>query len=121
LIIQPTRKIPGLSFRLGALGLSVTDTLVVFAGIPAAAVLVIAGLAYAGSRGGGGGGAKRYRPGRPFDFTPVWFLGQPEQLAHSAGTALAAGAQAPALASRKQEEAGREAPVGGTGGASDRW
>ncbi|MDO3702064.1 hypothetical protein ACIBXA_13855 [Micromonospora echinaurantiaca] len=94
--------------------------MLVFVGIPAAAVLVIAGLAYAGSRGGGGG-AKRYRPGRPFDFTPVWFLARPEQLADSAGTALAAGAQAPALTSRKQEQAGEMAPAGGTGGASDRW
>ncbi|MCW3815691.1 hypothetical protein ONA91_14635 [Micromonospora sp. DR5-3] len=95
--------------------------MLVFAGIPAVAVLVIAGLAYAGARRGGGGGAKRYRPGRPFEFTPVWFLGRPEQLADSAGTVLAAGAQAPALTSRKQELAGREAPAAGTGGASDRW
>ncbi|SCE84923.1 hypothetical protein GA0074695_1582 [Micromonospora viridifaciens] len=103
--------------------MSVTETVLIFVGIPLAAVLVIAGLAAAGSRGagGGGGGAKRYRPGRPFDFTPVWFLGRPEQLADSAGTALAAGAQAPALTSRKQQQAGREAPAGGTGGASDRW
>ncbi|WP_432050984.1 aa3-type cytochrome oxidase subunit CtaJ [Verrucosispora sp. NA02020] len=102
------------------MGLSVTDTLLVFVGIPAVVVLVIAGLVYAGSRSGGGG-AKRYRPGRPFSFTPVWFLGKPEELADSAGTALAAGAQAPALSSRKQEQAGVEAPAGGTGGASDRW
>ncbi|MDM4720387.1 hypothetical protein QTQ03_12675 [Micromonospora sp. WMMA1363] len=94
--------------------------MLVFVGIPAAAVLVIAGVAYVGSRGGGGGG-KRYRPGRPYDFTPVWFLSSPEELADSAGTALTAGAQAPALTSGKQEQAGIEAPVGGTGGASDRW
>ncbi|SCG51154.1 aa3-type cytochrome oxidase subunit CtaJ [Micromonospora coxensis] len=100
--------------------MSVTETALIFAGIPAAVVLVIAGLVFAGNRGSGGG-AKRYRPGRPFDFTPVWFLGRPEQLADSAGTALAAGAQAPALSSRKQEQAGVEAPAGGTGGASDRW
>ncbi|WP_436970903.1 aa3-type cytochrome oxidase subunit CtaJ [Micromonospora coxensis] len=99
--------------------MSVTETALIFAGIPAAVVLMIAGLVFAGSRRGGG--AKRYRPGRPFDFTPVWFLGRPEQLADSAGTALAAGAQAPALSSRKQEQAGVEAPAGGTGGASDRW
>ena len=101
--------------------MSVTETLLVFVGIPAAVVLVIAGLVYAGSRGGGGGGAKRYRPGRPFSFRPVWFLGRPEELADSAGTALAAGAQAPALTSGKQQQAGVEAPAGGTGGASDRW
>ncbi|WP_431883010.1 aa3-type cytochrome oxidase subunit CtaJ [Micromonospora gifhornensis] len=103
------------------MGLSVTDTLLVFVGIPAAVVLVIAGLVYAGSSRDGGGGAKRYRPGRPFNFTPVWFLGQPGELADSAGAVLAAGAQAPALTSRKQEQAGVETPAGGTGGASDRW
>lgn len=103
--------------------MSVTETLLVFVGIPLAAVLVIAGLSYAGSRGSaaGGGGAKRYRPGRPFDFTPVWFLGRLEQLADSAGTALTAGAQAPALTSHKLKQASVEAPAGGTGGASDRW
>ncbi|MFY1703889.1 hypothetical protein ACN28G_19495 [Micromonospora sp. WMMA1923] len=94
--------------------------MLIFVGIPAAAVLVIAGLVLAGGRGGRGG-TKRYRPGRPFDFTPVWFLGRPEQLADSAGTVLAAGAQAPALTSGTQQQAGVEAPAGGTGGASDRW
>ncbi|WP_455644396.1 aa3-type cytochrome oxidase subunit CtaJ [Micromonospora carbonacea] len=102
------------------MGLSVTETLLIFVGIPAAVVLVITALAFAGGRSSGGG-AKRYRPGRPFDFTPVWFLGRPEQLADSAGTALAAGAQAPALTSHKLDRAGIEAPAGGTGGASDRW
>ncbi len=101
--------------------MSVTDTLLVFVGIPAVAALVIAGAAYAASSRGAGGGGKRYRPGRPFDFTPVWFLSSPEELADSAGTALTAGAQAPALTGRKQEQAGQQAPVGGTGGASDRW
>ncbi|MEU5938581.1 hypothetical protein ABZ807_05230 [Micromonospora sp. NPDC047548] len=98
--------------------MSVTETSLIFVGIPAAVVLVIVGLAFASNRGGGN---KRYRPGRRFDFTPVWFLGRPEQLADSAGTALAAGAQAPALTSHKLEKAGVEAPAGGTGGASDRW
>lgn len=100
--------------------MSVTETLLIFVGIPTVATLVIAGLAVAGG-GKGGGGVKRYRPGRPFDFTPVWFLGRPEQLADSAGTVQAAGAQAPALTGRKLEQASVEAPVGGTGGASDRW
>ncbi|ABP55950.1 hypothetical protein Strop_3519 [Salinispora tropica CNB-440] len=101
--------------------MSVTDTLLVFVGIPTVAALVIAGVAWAASSRGVGGGGKRYRPGRPFDFTPVWFLSSPEELADSAGTTLAAGAQAPALSGRKQEQAGQEAPAGGTGGASDRW
>ncbi|MGC5053769.1 hypothetical protein ACLQ2S_20200 [Micromonospora sp. DT48] len=95
--------------------------MLVFVGIPAAIVLVITGLVYAGSQGHGGGGAKRYRPGRPFSFTPVWFLGRPEELADSAGTSLSVGAQAPALTSSTQGQVGAEAPTGGTGGASDRW
>lgn len=100
--------------------MSVTETLLIFVGIPAATVLVITTLALAGGRGRGGG-AKRYRPGRPFDFTPVWFLARPEQLADPTGGTLTAGAQAPALASRKLEKAGVEPPANGTGGASDRW
>lgn len=99
--------------------MSVTETLLVFVGIPAAAILVVAGLALAGGRGAPG--TKRYRPGRPFSFTPVWFLGRPEELADSAGAVLTAGAQAPALTSRKLKQAGTVAPAGGTGGASDRW
>ena len=98
--------------------MSVSDTLLVFVGIPAAVVLVISGLAMAGrSRS-----AKRYRPGRPFDFTPVWFLSSPEQLADSGGAALPAGEQVPALTSGAIEKAqsGR-VPAGATGGASDRW
>lgn len=92
----------------------------VFVGIPAIVVLLIAAMAFAGGRGDAGG-AKRYRPGRPFDFTPVWFLSRPEHLADSAGAALTAGAQAPALTSHKLAEAGTAVPAGGTGGASDRW
>jgi hypothetical protein len=100
------------------LGLSVTETLLIFVGIPAAVIAAVAALSLAGRRSGG---AKRYRPGRPFDFTPVWFLARPEQLADSAGAALTAGAQAPALTSGTIETAGAVAPVRGTGGASDRW
>ena len=100
--------------------MSVTETLLIFVGIPAAVMLVVTGLSLAGGRSGGGG-AKRYRPGRPFDFTPVWFLARPEQLADSAGAALTAGAQAPALTSGTIEQTGAVAPVRGTGGASDRW
>jgi hypothetical protein len=98
--------------------LSVSDTLLVFVGIPAAVVLVITGLAFAGRARG----AKRYRPGRPFDFTPVWFLSSPEQLADSAPAALPAGRKATALTSGAMERAkSARVPAGATGGASDRW
>ncbi|WP_018252045.1 aa3-type cytochrome oxidase subunit CtaJ [Salinispora mooreana] len=95
--------------------------MLVFVGVPVVAVLVIAGVAYAASGRGVGGGGKRYRPGRPFDFTPVWFVSGPEELADSAGTALAVGVQVSALSGRGQEQAGQRVSVGETGGASDRW
>lgn len=104
-------------FRLGALRLSVSETLLVFVAIPVVAVLLIAGLALVGKRGGDHG-AKRYRPGRPYDFTPVWFLASPEKLADPTGTTLPAGAPVPALAGKTEIARKRG---GATGGASDRW
>jgi hypothetical protein len=69
--------------------------------------LVLAVLVYAGSSRKG----KRYRPGRPFTFRPVWFLAAPEEQSR-AGIArvLTAGSLA-----------GRAARPRETGGASDRW
>jgi hypothetical protein len=101
------------------MGLSIIETLVVFAGIPLAVVAVIYGLIYAGSARSND---RRYRPGRPFDFTPVWFLSAPEQQ----GSAAAAHAPAVSGANRqaltKAEENAAGGPVGDTtGGASDRW
>jgi hypothetical protein len=67
---------------------------------------------------GGSRNPKRYRPGRPFQFRPVWFLSAPEQQSragltgpvHSGSRELVAGAR-PGRAARPAE----------TGGASDRW
>jgi hypothetical protein len=90
--------------------------LAIFVGIPALILVVVSALAF----GGRGQRSRRYRPGRPFDFAPVWFLSSPEQLAESAGAVLPAGAQAPALTSTEVEhKAPARAAV--TGGASDRW
>ncbi|WP_173084167.1 hypothetical protein [Phytohabitans rumicis] len=88
--------------------------MLVFAGIPAAIILVVAGLAALG----GGRSAKRYRPGRPFDFAPVWFLAAPEQLAGVSGSDHAA---LPAGSSRAELTAATPARINPTGGASDRW
>ncbi|GIH00064.1 aa3-type cytochrome oxidase subunit CtaJ [Plantactinospora mayteni] len=98
--------------------MSVSDTLLVFVAIPAAAVLVITVLARAGKSGRN---ARRYRPGRPFEFTPVWFLSSPEHLSESARTALPAGAEARALTSGEIETISAPKRAGVTGGASDRW
>ena len=99
------------------MGLSIIETLVVFAGIPLAVVAVIFGLIFAGSSRSND---RRYRPGRPFDFTPVWFLSAPEQQASAAPAPALTGANRLALTKAEENAAG--GPVGDTtGGASDRW
>jgi hypothetical protein len=99
--------------------LSIIETLAVFAGIPLAVVAVIFGLVYAGSARSND---RRYRPGRPFDFQPVWFLSAPEQHVSAANGHAPAVSGANRLALAKAEENTAGAPVGDTtGGASDRW
>jgi hypothetical protein len=113
------------------------ETVLIYAGIPALVFLIVAGLVFAGDVRRG----KRYRPGRPFEFRPVWFLSSLEQLAVAAGpaaqrrardapVALRAGdapVALPAGAARAGGEASGEWPAGDpalqdvTGGASDRW
>lgn len=107
--------------------MSFTVSEVLTLALPAlAVVLLIYALVYAG----GAHRAKRYRPGRPFEFTPVWFLSAPEQLAGKTGAAAL-----PEGPSRQQQLPGRPAgePAVGpiltaqtegaqhVGGASDRW
>ena len=82
-------------------------TLLLLIGAAVAVGLVIAALVYAG----GSRRSKRYRPGRPFAFAPVWFLSAPEQQSRSAvrpGRELTR-LTGPVVAAR------------GTGGASDHW
>jgi hypothetical protein len=104
--------------------LSITQTVLIFVVIPAVIVLAITGLAYAG---GSRRGSKRYRPGRPFEFAPVWFLSAPEKLSAATGSAelvsgphreALAGTTEPPVAERPE---GERAIQGTTGGASDRW
>lgn len=100
--------------------MSVTQTVLTFVAIPAAIVLVVAALAYAA---GTKRTSKRYRPGRPFEFAPVWFLSAPEL--SSAGPVsvepISAGpVSAGATAGRTGEEPA-DALRGSLGGASDRW
>jgi hypothetical protein len=107
------------------LGLSIIETVLVYVGIPALVIAVVTGLVFAGDVRRG----RRYRPGRPYGFRPVWFLSAPGRLTHdgsdehralrSAGApaALPAGGStaAPDPAARKSAEQRV------TGGASDRW
>jgi hypothetical protein len=104
------------------------EALLTFAGIPALVVAVVTIAVYAG----GSRRSRRYRPGRPFEFTPVWFLAAPErQMSAGNATAAVTGAHRaalPAAATARRSAAASEPaqPVAGgaiesTGGASDRW
>jgi len=81
--------------------------ILVLIGIAVALALVIAAFVFSG----GTKRSKRYRPGRPFTFTPVWFLSAPEQQSRAG---LLGPLPAPATVGRVTRP--RE-----TGGASDRW
>lgn len=76
--------------------MSVGETLVVFGGIPLVVILVVTGWAFAADARS----APRYRPGRPFTFTPVWYLAEisPEEPQKSLPAGRSAGrAPAPPL------------------------
>jgi hypothetical protein len=104
------------------------ETTLIFAGIPALVIVIIVGAVYTGNSGR----SKRYRPGRPFEFTPVWFLAAPEEMAEAAkareereareltGSTRAA-LPAKASAAVGQWPGVAEAAQQTTGGASDRW
>ncbi|MFY1636827.1 hypothetical protein ACN27F_26710 [Solwaraspora sp. WMMB335] len=87
-----------------------------FVVIPAVIVLVVAGLAMVGGRGGAG---RRYRPGRPFEFSPVWFVSAGDRTQGTRAPALPSGTE-PAAIGSADNGTGQNRP-GATGGASDRW
>jgi len=121
-----------------------TQDLLIFVGVPLATVVIVFALVYASP---GGRGTKRYRPGRPYPYAPVWFLARPEKDGPAGRAALGPGhGNGPGRASEHAElpssgsddvltasdasvapaasvgatVAAREHP-GVTGGASDRW
>ena len=102
------------------------STFLVFVVIPVGALAVIGGLAYAGSKRDRRD--RRYRPGRRYDFQPIWFLAAPEKV-NGANPALG-GRDSHALEQRDQaaigsgvieDSSGARVLPGPTGGASDRW
>jgi hypothetical protein len=96
--------------------LDIAQTVLIFVGVPLAVIAIVAALVYAG---GGKNRAKRYRPGRSYDFAPVWFTSSAKPVGPEA-----AGRGGHELVGRKQAAlpASTTASAPGvTGGASDRW
>ncbi|MBM2623542.1 hypothetical protein JIG36_49430 [Actinoplanes sp. LDG1-06] len=87
----------------------------VYVVIPAAVIGLIAALSMAGTRDEKQPD-RRYRPGRPYDFKPIWFLAAPEQVV-GGGPAQPALTGGPVL----EDSSGARVKPGSTGGASDSW
>ncbi len=115
---------------LGALRLSVLSTLLVFVVIPLVVIVLVAALVLAS--GDRNRRSRRYRPGRPYDFQPVWFLASPERVGPSpsgtevggpdhGGRALEQRVQPAADVDVIEDSSGARVLPGRTGGASDRW
>ena len=88
-------------------------------GIAVGVGLVVAALVFMG----GSRSPKRYRPGRPFAFAPVWFLSAPEHQSRaglSGSRELTTGVVGP-TGRVGVAGPGRVARPAETGGASDRW
>ena len=105
--------------------MSVLNTVLIFVIIPLAYVLIVAALAMAGSDRKQR--RRRYRPGRPYDFQPIWFLASPEQVNAAPDRS---GPDRRALHGHKphaiegpviEDSSGAPVLPGPTGGASDRW
>jgi hypothetical protein len=107
------------NWRLGALRLSISNTVLIFVVIPLGVLLVVAALIFATSDRTRR--TRRYRPGRPYDFQPIWFLATPKQVGHTAaaltGNESRQAIEAPVL----EDAAGQRVRAGSTGGASDSW
>ncbi|MFI1989779.1 hypothetical protein [Actinoplanes sp. NPDC020271] len=95
--------------------MSVITTVLVYVIIPAAVIGAVATIVFAGSDKAKP--SRRYRPGRPYEFAPMWFLSAPKSAAADHGHVT------PAIERGLVIEDSSGAPVrpGPTGGASDKW
>jgi hypothetical protein len=99
--------------------LSIASTVLVYVVIPVGVIVLVASVVLSGSDRSRR--ARRYRPGRPYDFQPIWFLaspervvtGQPAQPSHAPAAAL----EAPTF----EDSSGARVLPGPVGGASDSW
>jgi len=85
--------------------MTITETVLYFVAVPVAAVGALALLVF----GAAARRTPRYRPGRPFAFSPVWFL-----------SASARGQDRPALTAAPEAE-GAVRPAAKKGGARGTW
>jgi hypothetical protein len=99
--------------------LSIASTVLVFLVIPVGVLVLVASVVLAGNSQARR--ARRYRPGRPYDFQPIWFLASPERVVGHQ-PALSGHASAPALdAPIFEDSSGARVLPGPVGGASDSW
>jgi hypothetical protein len=97
--------------------LSIASTVLIYVGIPLVVIALVASIVMSGSDRSRRG--RRYRPGRPYDFQPVWYLAAPERVNQPA---LTAHGSAPALeAGVIEDSSGVRVLPGPVGGASDSW
>ena len=100
--------------------LSILSTVLVFVVIPVGFIALVASLVLAGSDKTRR--APRYRPGRQYDFQPIWFLAAPERVSTVPSGPALGGRTAPALEATVYEDStGARVLPGPTGGASDSW
>lgn len=101
--------------------MSVLETTLVFVLIPLAVAALLALL----TLGAGGTRTARYRPGMPFQFTPVWFLAAPPPSAAVLKGGHAAIAHAPAQnalpSGAAHEDVVKVSDSGPKGGARGTW
>lgn len=100
--------------------MSILSTVLVFVVIPVGVIALVASLVLAGSDRTRR--TRRYRPGRPYDFQPIWFLASPERVGAAAGGSAGHHAH-PAIEGGPvlEDSTGARVVPGPTGGASDSW
>jgi hypothetical protein len=105
--------------RLGALRLSIASTIGVYVLIPLGVIVLVASVVMSGSSRSRR--SRRYRPGRPYDFQPTWFLASPERVTNqpalAGGHTSAQALEAPII----EDSSGVRVRPGPVGGASDSW
>lgn len=91
--------------------MNIAETVLVFVGIPLALILILIAAVY----GRTATQPNRYRPGRPWTYDPVWYVGSPTHV--PTRPALPAGATQDELVSAATMAAAeRDVPMGGASG-----